>query len=194
MPTNFQRRDLYGECNMDGAPVDAFTAECCMYCLNPECTRSSFGKSKFDIRVNSWYERLFSNVPRMTQDDPRFNGISAQKFLAINPSLTVNSKWIDPRDIPSTQESTKQVPIIPETKEICTQPKEGIPPSVVEQPKSQQPNTRDLALINTKAQQNQMLPHENIPKAVSSDPWQAPIPTTDTENVRIIKPGSQIKL
>lgn len=182
---NIQRRDLYGECNMEEAPVDVFTAECCMYCFNPECTRSSFGKSKFDIRVSTWYERLFSSTPRMTPDDPRYEGISAQKFLVINPALTVNSTWVDPRDIPPQESDRIPTPIIPEP--LKTERSEP-------QPKSQQKSVRDLALINTSTQQNQMLSRENKTEIVAPDPWKAPIPTTDTENVRIIKPGEKIKL
>jgi hypothetical protein len=122
----------------------------------------------------------------MTPDDPRYEGISAQKFLAINPSLVVNSTWVDPRDIPPQESDRTPTPIIPEP--LKTEQSEPQPKPL------QQKNVRDLALINTSVQQNQMLSRESKLEIVAPDPWKAPIPTTDTENVRIIKPGEKIKL
>ena len=91
-----KRLDLYAECNVGGAPVDEWKELFCNHCINPECSRSLFGQSKFDLRVNTWKERLFTDVPTMEQDDPRFEGISAQKFMemAAGGPLEVSS-WAE---------------------------------------------------------------------------------------------------
>jgi len=90
-----KRVDLLAECNTVGAPLDVFAEQCCNHCINPECSRSLFGQSKFDRRVNTWYDRMFANVPRMDEGDPRFNSIAGQRFILINPDgpLEVHSQW-----------------------------------------------------------------------------------------------------
>jgi len=178
-----QRRDLWGECNIQGAPVDVFTAECCLACVNPECTRSNFGHSKFEIRVANWYDHFFAKVPRMSPDDPRYNGIAFQKFIALTQPIAVNS-WVDPRDI------TEQ-PVI-SSEPLLTPPKPLEPP--VEAPKIEAPEKalqgQPQALLNTSVQQGQMIGN----KPAKTDSWDAPAPTSETENVRVVKSGEKIRL
>ena len=205
------RRDLYGECNTEGAPVDQFTAECCMRCINPDCTRSSYGKSHFDLRVNSWYERLFSDVPTMDQGDPRFTTLASKRFLPIVPSIEVNSSWVDPRDLGSTDiqaapvEPKQEVESPPvsntETKEepeVIEKPeKEEVsspPAPVTTGKKMQRAEASNLAVTNTPAQKGQMISQGSQRVSTSSSSWDAPTPSADTEGVRVIKPGEKIKL
>lgn len=213
----WKRTDLYGECNLKGAPVDTFTTECCAFCVNPECTRSSFGKSKFDNRVATWYERLFLNPPSMDPSDPRFKTIASQKFLVLNPALMVND-WIDPReDPPSSLIETNLVSkadvfpesipsirklniepkaaIVPTEPKAATVPKDAIEPIIslpdpTPQPK-EKPKVLDNLPLNTSVQKEQMLPQG---KKDRKDSWDAPIPTNDTSNIKVVKPGAKIKI
>lgn len=202
-----RRVDLYGECNQEGAPVDHFTAECCMRCINPECTRSTYGQSKFDIRVNTWHDRLFANPSTMSPDDPRFSLISAQKFLAINQPLTVHSGWVDPRDlekaaaIPTevakvvepavTQEPVKSGTVAePPTLPSVALPSVALPPIPTPEPK--RPPSPNLAFTNTQTKSGQMLKGAPSPSTPS---WDAPsIGTSETEGVRVVKPGTKIRI
>ena len=224
-----ERMDLYGECNLEGAPVDVFTAECCVRCVNPGCTRSSFGQSKFEIRTGTWYERLFDNVPRMDRDNPDYEKISAQNFVSINPTLNVSSNWEDgavPLDLPEAIE-TKQVsrtdlfpksipktnkedlkpapkpdsvdvvpvekPTVPDKSDLAHEPKtvrKSEPEIVRKPPPARQPVNPLTA--NTPVKQGQMI--EGHAQQPTIDSWDAPIPTTDTDNVRVVKPGEKIKL
>jgi hypothetical protein len=200
------RRDLYSECNVVGAPLEAFTEECCKHCINPECTRSGFGKTKFDQRVGSWYERMFQNVPRMDPNDPRFEKITAQKFMIINPTLTLQSAWVDPRELdqPAPPRAPEPAPIV-----VQAQPAPAPEPVVVAAPEPAAPQLapapppapiepgrlpQHLAFTNAPLQQGQMLPGAPAQKPASS--WDAPVPTptTDTEGVKVVKSGARVKL
>lgn len=190
------RRDLYSECNVVGAPLDAFTEECCKHCINPECTRSAFGKTKFDQRVSTWHDRLFANIPRMDPGDPRFGKIAAQKFVLFNEPLTVSSAWVDPRDL-SDQVAAPVIPIEPAPIEptpalVVAKPAE---PSVVEGPTPAPAGrlAQHLVLANTPVQRGQMLqPPVGTPKPAVA--WDAPVPTADTQGVQVVKSGARVKL
>jgi hypothetical protein len=195
-----QRHDLYGECNTVGAPTEVFTEQCCRHCINPECTRSAFGKTKFDQRIGTWYDRLFAHVPRMDQMDPRFEGIAAQRFMLINPSLTINStaSWVDPRDL-SDQVVVQDPPVLPEPVREASAPAQPTPKAAPElpEPTVSQPSTgrlpTNLVTANTAVQQGRMLqPPPGAPKPSNS--WDAPVPTTDTDGVKVVKSGARVKL
>jgi len=214
------RTDLYGECNVENAPVDVFTAECCVFCINPKCSRSTFGKSKFEIRTSTWYERLFTDTPRMDPGDSNYSKIAAQKFVNIKPSLgDINPDWVDPLilDLPPSVE-TSQAPVsetfpdavsklrslktkdesqTPEPEKPSTPEPVPVPEPTPEPPKTPKPEPKgqlpnNLALENTPVEQGQMIkPQKEIPQG---DSWDAPISSADTENVRVVKPGTKIKL
>ena len=208
-----QRRDLYSECNTVGAPNEVFAEQCCKHCINPECTRSAFGKTKFDQRVGNWYDRLFAHVPRMDQGDPRFEGIAAQRFVLINPALTLNSQasWMDPRDLsdqvivpnaapskpeplPEAVPEPVQMVAAPQAVQSATPPQAA--PRTVEPAPQPAPTGRtpsNLVSANTPVQQGRMLqPPEGASKPTNS--WDAPIPTTETDGVRVVKTGARVKL
>ena len=195
------RTDLYGECNLEGAPVDVWTAECCMKCVNPRCTRSAFGTSKFEIRTSTWYERLFSETPKMDPKDERYEGIAAKHFTPVNPEIVVNSDWSDPKE---SQPSPKDPPLPqkllepePEPEPAKTEPEPVKPEPKPVEPRPVEPKEKgrlsgDLAGTNTPLKQGQMIkPGQSQP---TSDTWDAPVSPVDPSNVRVIKPGEKIKL
>jgi hypothetical protein len=94
-----QKRDQYAECNVDGAPEHIFTESCCKRCHSRECTRALYGASTFDDRVTNWLERMFTQVPRMSINDPRYPTLSRQGFMTIEtgPVPSISSGWVDPR-------------------------------------------------------------------------------------------------
>lgn len=202
------RRDLYAECNVVGAPAEAFKEECCKHCINPECTRSAFGSTKFDQRVGSWYERLFENVPRMDPSDPRFGQIAAQKFVLFNEPLTVRS-WVDPRDIaePAPRVAAPAPPLpapvqVQQPAQVQEAPPPPAPEVASEQPAPPQeapaPAGRlpqHLVLSNTPLQQGQMLkPPAGVVQKPAAASWDAAPASTDTEGVTVVKTGARVKI
>ncbi len=198
-----RRVDLYGECNVEGAPIDTFTAECCTWCVNPECTRSSHGKSKFDIRTSTWYDRLFANVPRMDHGDPRFDKISAQRFLAIQPPLEIRSSpWLDPRDVEANQVALQAPAVAPPAAPIEPPPHQPEPaqtqtatPAQAPKPSPSREQIQNLSTVNTPVQHGRLLtPPVGTPHVKAPSSWDAPVPSSDTEGVKVVKPGAKVKL
>ena len=202
------RWDQFAECNTDKAPIDVFTAACCSRCLNPECTRSLAGASKFDQRVSTWYERLYGNVPRMSTEDPRYAKISGQKFLMIDggrvPSIsTSSSAWLDPRDLERPPEAPKlALPVIP-PKRPDPPPTASAPPEAAQAlptPETHQKySPRNLMLANAPVQPGQMIQSATgtpaPPAQAPKDPWAAPPSTTTASpGVKVVKPGATVKL
>jgi hypothetical protein len=198
------RRDLFGECNVGGHPVEAFTTECCANCINPECTRSLSGKAKFDHRTASWFDHYFGDKDRMDPSDARFPKIAGQKFLLIDPGLTgrapeVGSAWIDPRDL-SRQEAPPAPSIVLPT---AVAPPPAIPP--IQAPERAQAGAapaprgrlpQNLLLANAPAQGNKMVPappSANIAPAQPKDPWAGPVPEAKDE-APVISPGARVKM
>jgi hypothetical protein len=74
-------RDFLAECNNLGVTEDEFRGIWCIRCVRKDCVRSHQGKSKFEARVSTWEERLFTNVPRMPESDPRYPKLADQDFV-----------------------------------------------------------------------------------------------------------------
>lgn len=96
-----RKLDFFRECNTHGVSEDDFRQAFCVRCVQPECARSSVNQTKFEERVTTWEERLFTNVPRMDPNDPLYQKIAGQKFIEISPSdgvgpVTPTSEWVDP--------------------------------------------------------------------------------------------------
>lgn len=96
------RRDNLSECNNLKVPVEDFKLFWCNRCLQPECTRSLYGKTKFEQRVTTWLDRLFLNVPRMDTGDPRFSDISRKEFHPVLDSWEISS------EVPTEKEQSDQ--------------------------------------------------------------------------------------
>src|SRR5574338_854823 len=203
-----QRRiDLLPECNLNGAPLEMFADQCCKHCINPECTRSTFGGSKFDQRTSTWLSRLFTEVPKLAPNDPRFQSIAGQKFLSIDVGRTpeVTSDWMDPRDIATSQPSPPPPFIAPEPPPpavVADQPAEPAPtpPPQAVQPAAQprKPIPRHMVLANAPSQDGKVL-QPSSPSTVQKDPWAGPVgpvgPSTSADpNASVVKPGATVKL
>lgn len=198
------RSDLLSECNAVGAPLDLFKEQCCNHCINPECSRSRFGESNFDVRVNTWYDRLFANVPRMDPHDPRFKEIAGQKFMTLDEPLIVTGGPSDWTEVPTDQSAKPPAPVAPEKTapdpEPEPEPEKGAkepekqalepPPSAPKPAQGQIP--QHLVLANTPPQGGK-LPSAPETQA-DTDAWSGPIGTPTTGQDRVVKPGERIKI
>lgn len=181
------RRDLLRECNDKGAPLDEFQTGFCSRCVNPECTRSLFGQSKFDLRVNNWEDRLFNNVPRMDTRDPRYNTISGQRFLtmAVGRTPEIRTDWMDPREVSEPAPVALHVPKVEEKVEpAVSEPVEVVRPPVT--PSSRVPS--HLLLSNSLGQG--VMVGQPPPTKPERDPWATPEPPKDP----VVAVGSRIKM
>jgi len=205
------RRDLMAECNPKAAPLEVFTEVCCRECHNPECVRSLFGKSRFEGRVNTWLERLFTEVPRMPMQDPRFALFSAQKFLTIDvggPIEVSSSPWFDPRDLEVPAPVARPVAALV----AAAQPEPTRASAPVERAVEKEPQAVELQapvrsserkslpphmiLANTQPPKGQMIGQRVPPPAV--DKWAGPVSTTPVSPTDappvVIKTGATVKL
>lgn len=175
MSTN--RQDFLGTaCELQGMSIPEFTASFCGRCSQPECTRSLFGKTKFDQRVQNWHSRLFTDVPKMNEADPRFSLIVSKKFLSLDGASPSVSEWIDPKDV---KEKSVVIPA-------------AVPPSAPEAPVQATPSPRKLPVMNTPFKNGTMI-GDAAPSKPAADPWAAPTQTQKSTET-VIKPGSKIKL
>jgi hypothetical protein len=113
--------DYLREC-MSGfgtVPIDAFSKAFCLVCANRECARSAANGMKFDRRVHTWYETLFSQVPRADDNDARYDTLRAKRFMPITPAIEVNTP--DPMPMPIIQEISPPI-ITPEAPDIIPKP------------------------------------------------------------------------
>lgn len=180
------KRDLLPECNDGKTPLDVFQSWCAR-CLNLECTRSIGGKSKFEQRVTTWEERLFKSPPRMSSDDPRFERITAQRFVTIDVGRTpeLRSAWVDPTDLkePSPSREPVALPVPP-----------VVEPRIIEQPQAALPKAIPTGLVQANApdQSGKVLPRPPSSDIPRPDPWAAPAPPEP--NDLVIQPGATVKL
>lgn len=187
------KTDLLAECNNLKIPLEDFVGSFCSRCLQTECTRSQSGKTRFDARVSTWEQRLFTNVAKMDPADERFSKISAQRFLSLATSPPGEaSAWVDPRNL----ESTKAFSIpLPEPSQVRVEPSPMVM-AVPTEPQVVSPPIPATRLINTPTRSGQMIGGASVQPAVPvSDPWQSPKSTQASKPGEIIvKPGAKIKL
>jgi hypothetical protein len=176
--------DLYAECNLGQAPEHMFKEQCCVKCVNPECSRSMYGRNHFDERVSNWRERLFTDVPRMVPDDPRYGKIAGQKFLLIDPAgSTGSSDWVDPRDL--ERKPQIQVPV-----QVISTPEPTSPSEPAPEPTTSGHAPPHATALNTQVQRGQMLPHK---KQDAPAKWDGPIHPAQPP-AQVVKSGAKIKL
>ena len=170
------KRDYLGECNSQKVPLGDFQMAFCDRCMQPECSRSTHGKSKFDQRTQKWVENLFTNVPRMDPSDPRYREIAAQGFHMIDPSNSASSDWMDPRDLkPETTSIILPSGFIPPPVSPPVEIKEAPAPKV--KPNPTQGIPRDILLMNSPGHSGSYLPGAPTkPTEISPkrDPWAVP--------------------
>jgi hypothetical protein len=154
------RRDYLKDCHnqvsvqvKESLPLEDFSTAYCARCLQPECTRSAHGSSKFDQRVATWEDRLFLKVPRMDSSDPRFESISSKEFHPVQESLVVHGWGATESD------SAPKVEVIPEKSQEEVEPAGQSEPACYFQPISTPSSiSRDTLLLNTSVQSEQYLP------------------------------------
>lgn len=88
-------KDYISECNNLNASEEHFIKVWCLRCRQSECTRSNAGKSLFELRVNSWQERLITHVPKLPEDHPSYNEISQKRFVRVGWEPQQNEQQID---------------------------------------------------------------------------------------------------
>jgi hypothetical protein len=204
------RRDYLPECNDLRVPLADFQAQFCERCVQPECSRSQYGKSRFDQRVSTWTERLFEKVPRMDPHDPRYLPIHNAPFKMIDGARapSVRSNWVDPREIADPKpapkvalpavSSPKVVPPVtfeaPASSEVPAEAPQApaeAPPSVTRGPR---PAPSPLALGNTPPPPKMLPGAEKA--AEKPDAWASPTqtPSPALPGERVIKRGARVKL
>lgn len=195
------RRDFLKECHSqvvgqvkEPLTFDMFLGAYCTRCLQPECTRSTHGSTKFDQRVASWEDRLFLRVPRMDPSDPRFESISRQEFAPAQETLVVHGWGTEnepepPRAFvpePAQEAAVEEVPGTKEPLPVYSQPDE-----------SNASISRDTLLMNTPVVTEQYLPgasKQSIPIRSTKknvDPWGAPEQSAPSEV--IVNAGATVR-
>jgi hypothetical protein len=183
------KRDFLKECNNQGVPLEDFKLAFCNFCLQPECTRSSHGSSKFDQRTRTWKERLFTEVDTLDPTDPRYQGIAGQEFIVIEPkgSSGVSPSWEDPRDLPKKVQVSVPSGFVAESKD----------PKVDEPSPSKDSNAEvpgRSILLNTPNQESFFLQGGSERVRVSPvkrDPWASPTPLSSGDVV--VSKGATVK-
>lgn len=189
-----QTQDFLVECNEFGVPVEDFTAAHCSRCLQKECHRSQHGRSRFEARVGSWQERLFTNVPRMAASDSRLVTLQAKRFVEVPGRIPEVGSWLDPRDLDQPAVSPQAMPIQPvaEAPPPPAPPPPAPPPPapLVEAPQDPARTRTAPRLMNTPVSNGRMI-GGRVPPA-PSDPWAAK--PQETAGLKVVKPGARIKL
>jgi hypothetical protein len=192
------RRDLLSECAQPGTPIDVLKNEWCARCGNPECVRSMVGTKKFDRRVLNWEEKLFLHPPLLSQDDPRFAQIVAQKFITIDPGRTpeIRSDWVDPRELKEPSSPIIQVPTAPSTPDPAPAPPTVQAPAPNPPKPSVSPRSASaaqaLAVTNAPDQTGKILRGAPEASTTRPDPWAVPDPPHPDDEV--VQPGAKIKM
>ena len=175
------QQDWLRLCNEHNTPIEDFGAMFCIRCFQPECSRSQHGKSRFEVRASTWEQRLFTAVPKLDPSDPRFATISAQKFISIDMGKVpeIRSDWNDPRELTEAASVSAPEPTlapIPEVRKATPRP--------VVMPGGETSNAPN--------QSGRMLGGQ--PAQVPQDSWRTPNPVASDPTVRIVSPGSTVKL
>ena len=192
--------DFLGECNDQGVPLEDFRLAFCVRCFQKDCSRSQFGTSKFEARVNTWEERLFQ-PPQLPRSDPRFQAITAKRFLTL-PSGPIPSvrEWIDPQTLDMSPPAVQVSPAPPSVKtpEPVAEVKVPEPPVIEEKPADSPEPTPEPAplrqnlFVNTPYTGQRTLANQPVSKEVPRDTWAAPEPLKPGE--RVIQPGARVKI
>lgn len=189
------KRDLIKVCNDQNVALKDFQAAFCIRCLNRECSRSSMSSDQFSNRTSTWVERLFTNIPRMDSQDPRFKNLSAQNFIEVpgkeSRPLELTSEWVDPLN-PVPQEPPPEVsaPVPATNPEPIPEPE--VSESIEEPEPKAKPAGHNLSM-NTPNRNGVMIGSAQKPaEAAPVDPWAEPTkPEPPTGNV--VRPGARIR-
>lgn len=88
-------------------PINDFNQAFCIVCINKECARSRSNNLLFEQRAINWQTTLFRDIPRASENDPRYADIRSKKFEPISPELNIAAPP-EPDNIPeNTFDKTK---------------------------------------------------------------------------------------
>lgn len=182
-------------CNEHGIPFQDFQAQFCSRCLQPECTRSQHGKSRFDSRVTTWEDKLFLNVDRMDPSDERFQNITAHKFLSVDPgNARTQSAWMDPKDLEPTKTISIPEPAPEPPPVVVEAAPDPAPPPKLEEPVAPAAPLGDAVLMNTPNRPRQMIGGaEQKPSSPVLDPWASKQPQPLKPGERLVERGARIR-
>lgn len=200
-----EKRDELKVCNDQGVPLEDFKLAFCDRCLNQDCTRSIAGQSRFEQRVNTWYERLIEAPTKLDEADPRFNQIRAKRFIDVDPGPVPEigrSAWVDPRDLteptPVLDEPAPPPQVTPEPVETAaaSEPEPQQEPEVP--PQAPPPQRLPASFMNTPTPRPQMLAGEKKgatkpAQPVFVDPWEPQKPKPVEEGVQVVQPGARFR-
>lgn len=212
------KSDQLGVCNDQGVPLEDFQLQFCDRCLFEECSRSKHGTSKFEHRIGTWHDRLFDNVPQLSPDDPRFEGIQAKRFREFNPRgpYEVRSSWADPRDLTesSEPEPAPEPAEVPDAEALgraasqhirqnleaervsrLSEPVQQVDAEPVEPPSEVPVQAPAQRFDNTPPRPGQMIGGKKVDKQGASpvlDPWEPQ--KTSTDDVEVVQPGARIRM
>jgi len=160
-------------------PLDMFTKSYCIVCSQSACARSWANNASFSNRVANWRKNLFDEVPRVADDDPRFDTIRAKKFLTIVrdnvPEVNTgpSSRYeVQTPTMVSTETQLPQTPVYSQAPVIQPAPVESetpveVIPAPITHPEPQKP---DFDLNNTPFQQGTIISTKPKEKEIFLDP------------------------
>lgn len=170
-------------------PVQVLQEAHCSRCFQSECARSLHGRSRFEQRITDWQSRLFTDVPRMDERDPRIVTLRAKKFLDIDagpiPEIRASQgAWRDPRDLdvpapdPQSTATASEPTSVPAAPAPVEAPVPSPAPPVVPR------------LLNTPTQQGRMI--GGFQPGPARDPWE--VRPQETKGLPVVKPGARVKI
>lgn len=176
------KNDFISECLSDitnkikrSVPIDQFSSEFCLYCINKDCSRASV--LSFDKRTQNWERDLFLNVKR-DNGDPKFDSIR-EKWARYTPNVKTEENEqviIKEETIQSVQDTTAQ---ISKTEE---RPQEQLELNFAEQNESSVTDNLDL--------KNQEQPEQIVNPHSQNTQWDQPafVSGSSSDEV-VIQPG-----
>jgi hypothetical protein len=180
------KEDYLRECMSEfkQVPIDIFNTTFCLKCYSSECARSQFENSAFNNRITNWQKILFTNVPRASDEDPRFGLIRGKRFLPVDRSVSslVTSAptfgVISPET--STESNSKPAVKISHNNAVINTPDtsvstQGMASDVVTQPEPvSMPVINEMIPDNTPFVQGMMLPGAPESAKITTKPEQKP--------------------
>ena len=107
--------DYLKDCMSDPAlishplPIDQFSRSFCMVCSQKACSRSRANTMIFTERVATWRSRLFTNVPRASDDDPNYAIVKAKIFKNVDEPISITTEAPIETPIHFISEQIKQI-------------------------------------------------------------------------------------
>jgi hypothetical protein len=178
--------DFIDECNEHKMPLEDFRGIFCICCFQVECTRSQAGKAKFDQRVSTWKERLFTQVPRLDPEDPRYALITSQRFITLDTGRApeIEGSWIDPLTVEASPriEDAPMLVLPPTDRDNTTLIKPALKGQVPVQ----------MVQANAADQSGKVLSGgvTKAPVQPARDPWGVPATSKET----IVPSGARVRL